>query len=104
MGPRTGCVVDRVAAAARRPPFQAAQLCGEPWKVEELDATAIQRRENRSINVRLGFVGEVVCDPVGAEPLARPLACISVARDAGDPILLQQPRELDDHALRTERW
>ena len=45
-------MVDQVAAAARRPPLQAAQLIDQPFEVQELRPAGVEQRQRVAVDGR----------------------------------------------------
>ena len=46
--------------------------------LDQIDGTAIDERQQVSIEVRFGFLGRIIVDPMLAELLAWPLASITI--------------------------
>jgi hypothetical protein len=67
------------------------------------DAATVQKREQIAEQFTLGLLGQVICDAVLAEQLARKLAGVSVAGHTADTIEFQQRREVIDRRIRRER-
>ena len=47
-------MADQVAAAARRPPLQAAQLIDQPLDVQELRPAGVEQRQHVAVDVDFG--------------------------------------------------
>ena len=67
-----GRVIDAVSAAARGVALQAAELGDEATVIDELDAAAVQQRQEIAVEVALRLEGDGVFDAVSLESLARP--------------------------------
>ena len=98
-----GRVVDTVAPTSRRAPFQADELRGQARHVEQLHPPRIQQRQRITIQITFGLLGQLIRDPVNPEPLARPLARVSVSGDRVQSIDMQRACEFLHHVIRGER-
>ena len=96
-------VVDRIAARARRPPLQPAELGRQARQVEQLDATRVQKRQQVVIQIALRSRGLLEFNPVLSESSTRPLASIPIANDLRYAITAAQGSALHDRSLRIER-
>ena len=66
------------------------------------DAATVRKREQIAEQLTLGLLGQVICDAMLAEQLARKLSGVSVAGHAADTIGFQQRREVMDHRTRSQ--
>src|SRR5829696_910075 len=98
-----GSVVDAISPAAGRAPLKTAQLSFQPGHVENVDALAIQKRQEIAIDLALGTFIDAVANAVHPKPLARPLACVSIPFDLRDAVALEEHREFLHDVLRRER-
>ena len=67
-------MIDQVAAAARRPPLQTAQLIDQPLEVQELRPAGVEQRQRVAVDVRLRRLAQLIVDAMAAERLADPFA------------------------------
>ena len=67
-----GRVVDAVPTAARRPPFQPAELGHETRMIEQLDAVAIQERQKIRLQAGLRFGALLATDALRSKALHDP--------------------------------
>jgi hypothetical protein len=95
--PRSGCeMVSRPTAMVRR---------SSPtiWLWRRSLRGRTMWREQIAEQFTLGLLGQVICDALLAEQLARKLAGVAVAGHTADTIDFQQRREVIDHRIRRER-
>jgi hypothetical protein len=79
-------------ATACRAALQPAQLRDEPRMIQELDAAAIQHRQQVAVNVGLGLVGSEIFDAMHGEALARPQAAISITANRANAKIQRRSR------------
>ena len=98
----TRWVVDRVLPSAGGPALQIHQFRDQSVMVQQLDTLGIEQGEKIPIQVRLERCGCVVPDALLLQLLAGPFACISVAGDVRNAVVLEQGGELLHHRFRAE--
>ena len=83
-------MVDQVAAAARCPPLQAAQLIDQPLEVQELRPAGVEQRQRVAVDVRLRRFAQLIFDAMAAKRVADPFASVSIANHFADAVGLEQ--------------
>ena len=66
-------MVDQVAAAARRPPLQAAQLIDQPLEVQELRPAGVEQWQRVAVDVRLRRLAQLIRRCHGGETARGPI-------------------------------
>ena len=94
-----GAMIDRVLAAARGAPLEAAELGRQARQVEQLDPTGVQKRQQVVKEVALRPGGLLELDPVLGETCARPFAGVVVAKDLRHAVTAQKGGELRHRGL-----
>ena len=79
-------MVDQVAAAAPRPPLQAAQLIDQPLEVQELRPAGVEQWQRVAVDVRLRRLAQLIVDAMAAKRLTDPFAGVSIANHLGDAV------------------
>ena len=91
-----------VSAASRCAALKSNELRNHARIVEQVQASRIQQRQKAEVKLAPIQFGRLIANPMHLEALARPFACISVARHGRDAIGLQCACKLGNGRFRAE--
>src|SRR5262245_52301694 len=92
--PATRRMIDRIPAAAGGATLERAELVDQARIVEQLDAPAIDQRQQVDVELALGPGRGLVENAEFSELLDRPRPSIVISLDSADVVAFQQPGKL----------